>query len=153
MVITFKFKYSGFTIYYEEMDSTTSDSNYKQTFSSIDTGDTYVFLSFMRPLSLVELSTNSEIFVNNSPGNENKCRLLHILFAKELNELIIRIKKIEEELAQTPFTMVSIGKRLAKIKIFAHPTIMDRICLNALLEKSASQRCRGCSKNIQNFPK
>ena len=102
MVITFKFKYSGFTIYYEEMDSTTSDSNYKQTFSSIDTGDTYVFLSFMRPLSLVELSTNSEIFVNNTPGNERKCRLLHILFAKELNELIIRIfKKIDEELAQT----------------------------------------------------
>ena len=63
----FKFKFSGFTFYNEGMDGATSDSNNKQSFSLIDTNDTYVFSSFMSPLSLVEISTNSEIFVNNTP--------------------------------------------------------------------------------------
>ena len=134
------------------MDGTTSGSNYKQAFSSAEIDDTYIFSSFMCPLSLTEKSTNAEIFTNHSPGDERKCRPLSIQFEKESNSLTeSTYASIQEELMQTPYIMVPIGAELVKVNITAHPTMMDGKCLNVLLENNASQRCRGCSETYKTF--
>ena len=138
------------------MDGTHSGSEYKQKFSSQKSQDSAVFTSYMCPLSLK--SPSEILFVNDKPGDSQKCRPLVLMYERETKDLTVsEFKKLEaafENCEPIPITFFSETDQ-AEIKfnatLKAYPTMFDGKCLNAILENNATTRCRGCKETNKDF--
>lgn len=132
-------------------DGSSSQSNYKQMYSSPfeSDDDSSVFIISLVPIQLYGLSredNSSKIILwhNSRPGSTRFCRPIRFLFANESNELIRKeVDSVENQIKNLTPTEISLGEKTIWIKHNLLLTMVDGKVCNSLTETS-SQACYIC---------
>lgn len=142
-------------------DGSSSQSEYKQRFSSSDQSDESLFCTTMVPLQLI--SGDRVLWENPVPSSTRFCRPVHLQFSKETTELSQKENRlIGDEINSLQPMDVTLDisyeveadlNRKADLQVTydLHLTMVDQKVINALTETKSSMRCYICGATPKQF--